>query len=144
MDTFCFLRIIFSDSHRPQLVEDLNLLSCDAEDEGTAMFCLTALKYGFVCACWGHQSDWTQNFRCLYSLSSLSQMVDAPYIARKLDWVNYVWPNDLPDDTDFKKPEVQKYCLMGVEGSYTDFHVDFGGSSVWYHILRVCEAWQIA
>lgn len=63
-------------------------------------------------------------------------MVDAPYIARKLDWVNYVWPNDLPDDTEFKKPEVQKYCLMGVEGSYTDFHIDFGGSSVWYHILR--------
>jgi hypothetical protein len=66
-------------------------------------------------------------------------MVDAPYIARKLDWVNYVWPDDLPDDTQFRKPEVQKYCLMGVEDSYTDFHVDFGGSSVWYHILRVSD-----
>jgi hypothetical protein len=71
-----------------------------------------------------------------FSHTGLSQMVDAPYIARKLDWVNYVWPNDLPDDTEFSKPQVQKYCLMEVEDSYTDFHIDIGGSSVWYHILR--------
>ena len=35
-----------------------------------------------------------------------------------------------------KKPLVQKYCLMGVKNSYTDFHVDFGGTSVWYHVLK--------
>lgn len=34
-------------------------------------------------------------------------------------------------------PYVQKYCLMGVKDCYTDFHVDFGGTSVWYHVLRV-------
>jgi len=33
-------------------------------------------------------------------------------------------------------PKVQKYCLMSVGGCYTDFHVDFGGTSVWYHILK--------
>jgi hypothetical protein len=33
-------------------------------------------------------------------------------------------------------PKVQMYCLMSVEGSYTDFHVDFGGTSVWYHLLK--------
>ena len=33
-------------------------------------------------------------------------------------------------------PKVQKYCLMSVKGCYTDFHVDFGGTSVWYHILK--------
>lgn len=27
-----------------------------------------------------------------------------------------------------------RYCLMSVRGCYTDFHVDFGGTSVWYHI----------
>lgn len=26
---------------------------------------------------------------------------------------------------------------MGVKNSYTDFHVDFGGTSVWYHVLKV-------
>lgn len=25
---------------------------------------------------------------------------------------------------------------MSVEGCYTDFHIDMGGTSVWYHILR--------
>lgn len=29
-----------------------------------------------------------------------------------------------------------RYCLMSVKGCYTDFHIDFGGTSVWYHILR--------
>lgn len=25
---------------------------------------------------------------------------------------------------------------MSVKDSYTDFHIDFGGTSVWYHVLR--------
>ncbi len=27
-----------------------------------------------------------------------------------------------------------RYCLMSVSGCYTDFHLDFGGTSVWYHL----------
>ncbi|PSN57336.1 hypothetical protein C0J52_02107 [Blattella germanica] len=77
-----------------------------------------------------------------FSHTSLSSLVEAPYVARKLDWVNFVWPSDSPDDTEYRKPEVQKYCLMGVEDSYTDFHIDFGGSSVWYHVLRVDKCYK--
>lgn len=29
-----------------------------------------------------------------------------------------------------------RYVLMSVGGCYTDFHIDFGGTSVWYHILK--------
>jgi hypothetical protein len=25
---------------------------------------------------------------------------------------------------------------MSVAGCYTDFHIDFGGTSVWYHIFK--------
>jgi hypothetical protein len=32
---------------------------------------------------------------------------------------------------------VQLYALMSVAGCFMDFHVDFGGSSVWYHVLRL-------
>ncbi|XP_063971927.1 histone lysine demethylase PHF8-like isoform X1 [Diachasmimorpha longicaudata] len=71
-----------------------------------------------------------------FTATPLSQMVEAPYIARKLDWVNSVWPREMADDHEFKRPEVQKYCLMGVKDSYTDFHIDFGGTSVWYHVLK--------
>lgn len=48
-----------------------------------------------------------------------------------------MWPDDLPENAVYAKPQVSKYCLMGVKNSYTDFHVDFGGTSVWYHVLRV-------
>ncbi|XP_043504229.1 histone lysine demethylase PHF8-like isoform X1 [Polistes fuscatus] len=71
-----------------------------------------------------------------FTNTGLSPMVEAPYIARKLDWVNSVWPRDWPEESDIKRPEVQKYCLMGVKDSFTDFHIDFGGTSVWYHVLK--------
>jgi len=29
-----------------------------------------------------------------------------------------------------------RYCLMSVGGCYTDFHIDMGGTSVWYHVLK--------
>jgi hypothetical protein len=38
---------------------------------------------------------------------------------------------------NFQRPDVAKYCLMSPQSSYTDFHVDFGGSSVWYSVVRV-------
>jgi hypothetical protein len=31
--------------------------------------------------------------------------------------------------------EVLLYALMSPAGCYTDFHIDFGGSSVWYHVV---------
>ena len=31
--------------------------------------------------------------------------------------------------------QVLLYALMSPQDAYTDFHVDFGGSSVWYHII---------
>lgn len=63
---------------------------------------------------------------------------------RQIDWVDCVWPRHLKESQteatnvleEMKYPKVQKYCLMSVKGCYTDFHVDFGGTSVWYHILK--------
>ncbi|XP_057324502.1 histone lysine demethylase PHF8-like isoform X1 [Microplitis mediator] len=68
--------------------------------------------------------------------TGLSPLVEAPLIARKLDWVNSVWPREISENCQLKRPEVQKYCLMSVRDSFTDFHIDFGGTSVWYHVLR--------
>uniref|UniRef100_A0A4W3HCJ4 Uncharacterized protein n=1 Tax=Callorhinchus milii TaxID=7868 RepID=A0A4W3HCJ4_CALMI len=61
-----------------------------------------------------------------------------------VDWVDNMWPRHLKEKqieptnaiAEMKYPKVQKYCLMSVKGCYTDFHIDFGGTSVWYHILR--------
>jgi hypothetical protein len=70
---------------------------------------------------------------------SLNKLVEAPYISRKLDWVANYWPvNPSSVDEDVhQRPTVSKYCLISAKDSYTDFHIDFGGSSVWYHVLWV-------
>ncbi|XP_062914397.1 lysine-specific demethylase 7B-like isoform X1 [Mobula hypostoma] len=66
-----------------------------------------------------------------FSDTKMSDLVRVPDIVQKLSWVENYWP----EDSIFPKPCVQKYCLMGMEDSYTDFHIDFGGTSVWYHVL---------
>ncbi|XP_031568389.1 lysine-specific demethylase 7B-like [Actinia tenebrosa] len=71
-----------------------------------------------------------------FSKTGLSPLVQIPTVVRDMDWVNHAWPTDLPEDSPHKRPYVQKYCLMSVKNCYTDFHVDFGGTSVWYHVLR--------
>ncbi|KAI9673942.1 MAG: JmjC domain-containing histone demethylation protein 1 [Caeruleum heppii] len=68
------------------------------------------------------------------SNSKLGRMIRRPEVVRRLDLVDSVWPSDLKDKGEF--PPVQLYCLMSVADSYTDFHIDFGGSSVFYHILK--------
>ena len=67
----------------------------------------------------------------------LSELVDPPRVVKEVSWVSTLWPEDVPDEMVPERPEVQKYCLMGVKDSFTDFHIDFGGTSVWYHVLRV-------
>ncbi|XP_056589374.1 histone lysine demethylase PHF8 [Triplophysa dalaica] len=67
-----------------------------------------------------------------FSDTRLSNLVETPKIVRKLSWVENLWP----EESVFERPNVQKYCLMGVKDSYTDFHIDFGGTSVWYHVLK--------
>jgi len=68
------------------------------------------------------------------SQSKLGRLIRRPRIVRELDLQDSVWPADLQAKGDF--PKVQFYCLMSVADCYTDFHIDFGGSSVFYHILK--------
>uniref|UniRef100_A0A4W4E4M7 [histone H3]-dimethyl-L-lysine(36) demethylase n=1 Tax=Electrophorus electricus TaxID=8005 RepID=A0A4W4E4M7_ELEEL len=79
-----------------------------------------------------------------FSHTKLENLVNRPATVDMIDWVDNMWPRHLKerqrDSTnsiiDMQYPKVQKYCLMSVQGCYTDFHIDFGGTSVWYHILR--------
>lgn len=68
------------------------------------------------------------------SETALGRVLRRPKVVRDLDLEDHVWPiSEFPDK---KKKSVQFYCLMSVADSYTDFHIDFGGSSVYYHILK--------
>ncbi|XP_075912797.1 lysine-specific demethylase 2A-like [Petromyzon marinus] len=79
-----------------------------------------------------------------FSHTRLEGLVQRPAVVDKLDWVDTMWPRHLKEKqrestnaiTHMKYPKVQKYCLMSVKGCFTDFHVDFGGTTVWYHVLR--------
>ncbi|XP_069047463.1 lysine-specific demethylase 2A isoform X2 [Lepisosteus oculatus] len=79
-----------------------------------------------------------------FSHTKLENLVKRPASVDVIDWVDNMWPRHLKerqrDSTnaiiEMQYPKVQKYCLMSVQGCYTDFHIDFGGTSVWYHILR--------
>lgn len=64
--------------------------------------------------------------------SDLAEQVTRPKIVRDMDWIDLMWPKEKHPE---EFPKVQLYCLMGTKDSYTDFHIDFGGSSVFYHIL---------
>lgn len=65
------------------------------------------------------------------SHNALGRLVRRPRIVRDLDLQDAVWPADMGN-----RKFVAFYCLMSVADSYTDFHIDFGGSSVYYHILK--------
>ncbi|GLD74165.1 lysine-specific demethylase 2A [Lates japonicus] len=79
-----------------------------------------------------------------FSHTRLENLVKRPASVDLIDWVDNMWPRHLKerqrDSTnaiiDMHYPKVQKYCLMSVQGCFTDFHIDFGGTTVWYHILR--------
>ena len=68
------------------------------------------------------------------SQSRLGRLIRRPKIVRDLDLQDSVWPQELFAKGEW--PRVQFYCLMSVADCFTDFHIDFGGSSVFYHILK--------
>ncbi|GMR48922.1 hypothetical protein PMAYCL1PPCAC_19117, partial [Pristionchus mayeri] len=83
--------------------------------------------------------------------TKLAEMVRPPSIVKELSWAERYWPDRKfgPPDTlpsgaeeacdtihNDMRPDVELFCLMGMGGSFTDYHIDFGGSSVWYHVYK--------
>jgi len=50
-----------------------------------------------------------------------------PALIRRADWAS-LYPEP--------RPHVDKYYLLSGAGSWTSWHIDFGGSTVFYHVLR--------
>uniref|UniRef100_A0A669BXE0 Lysine-specific demethylase 2B n=1 Tax=Oreochromis niloticus TaxID=8128 RepID=A0A669BXE0_ORENI len=79
-----------------------------------------------------------------FSHTKLENLIKRPTVVDQVDWVDNMWPPGLKQSqteatniiSEMKYPKVQRYCLMSVKGCYTDFHVDFGGTSVWYHVFK--------
>ncbi|KAF1766650.1 hypothetical protein GCK72_006608 [Caenorhabditis remanei] len=83
------------------------------------------------------------------------KLAKPPQFVQEISLVDKLWPDpsseayenllnkklDLPEDF---RPKVEQFCLSGMGGSYTDFHIDFGGSSVYYHIFKGKKIFYIA
>lgn len=97
-----------------------------------------------------------------FSGTPLASQVVSPSVVREIDWIDRAWQpitktskkkaysttskfkhKGAGSDT-FGRPKVQKYCLMSAAGSFTDFHIDFGGTSVWYHLVKGRKVFLLA
>ncbi|GBL51052.1 hypothetical_protein [Candidozyma auris] len=56
-----------------------------------------------------------------------------PKMVRDMDLVDKVWSQN---ESGEERPKVTTYCLMSVAGSYTDFHIDFSGTPVYYTVCH--------
>jgi type II secretory pathway pseudopilin PulG len=69
-----------------------------------------------------------------FSKTPLKDKILSPKFVRDMDWIDHAWPGR-QTEKESVYPNVQYYCLTSAAGCYTDFHVDFGGTAVWYHIM---------
>ncbi|QPG76918.1 hypothetical protein FOA43_004312 [Brettanomyces nanus] len=73
-----------------------------------------------------------------FSETNLGKIVEIPKVVKDIDVVTRLFGSILGQklvDTGLDKPKVTKYVLMSVADSFTDFHIDFAGTSVYYTIL---------
>lgn len=60
----------------------------------------------------------------------LGLQITRPWCVEALDLADRVWRTE-----DLPRPQVTKYALMLVARLFTDFHIDFGGTQVYYTVI---------
>jgi F-box and leucine-rich repeat protein 10/11 len=69
-----------------------------------------------------------------FSHTILSEYISSLQLVNNLDWIDQAWPNKWKHNK-LKYPVVQYYLKTSANGSFMNFHIDFGVTSVWYHII---------
>ncbi|XP_014244978.1 lysine-specific demethylase phf2-like isoform X3 [Cimex lectularius] len=70
------------------------------------------------------------------SKTRLGDLIEPPTILQNIDLQHKYWSEPKPGYFPAEPSKVEKYCLISPANSYTDFHIDFSGTSVWYHIVK--------
>ena len=71
-----------------------------------------------------------------FEVSSFTNFfVSRPKAVKENDLVDTVWKKFGNPDLDGSRSKVTKYLLMSVANAFTDFHVDFAGTSVYYNVI---------
>lgn len=66
-------------------------------------------------------------------VEGLGDLFKRPKMVRDMDLVDKVW---LQNPSGEERPKVTTYTLMSIAGSYTDFHIDFSGTPVYYTVCH--------
>ena len=97
-----------------------------------------------------HKDDTDDIFNLIsleISDTQLVHIVKPPRMVKELSWVSTASHDEIKEQLyynidlsqtefyPFGQPQVLRYCLISARNSFTDFHIDFGGTSVWYHLL---------
>ncbi|KAJ1723312.1 JmjC domain-containing histone demethylation protein 1, partial [Coemansia erecta] len=61
------------------------------------------------------------------------EQIRRPRVVDDIDAIEKYWPESKRKPNRY--PKVKTYCLMSVRDAYTDFHVDFSATWVYYHVL---------
>ena len=62
----------------------------------------------------------------------LNSIVKIPKIAQTVCWYNNHWQKK-----EDEQPDNNLYIQFGSKGAFTDFHINYGGTSVWFHVYKV-------
>lgn len=77
-------------------------------------------------------------------VDGVGKQFQRPELVREMDLADKVWGYCVSQEVErapksnrqaILRPAVTKYCLMSVESSFTDFHIDFGGTLVYYTVI---------
>lgn len=75
-----------------------------------------------------------------FSETPMNSMVEIPEFVKQVDFLNTVWGckelTNVLKRLKVERPVITKYCLMSVAQSFTDFHIDFSGTSVYYTVIQ--------
>ncbi|KAF9050791.1 jumonji superfamily protein [Hymenopellis radicata] len=127
-----------SDFTVEDVVEDVgDAIPVDVIDVGTQSPC-PGWNLGKWADYWALEPSARDKVRNVISLevsgTPLADRILPPRLVREIDWVENFWPSTRKGK-GHPYPKVQLYCLMGVASAWTDWHIDFAGSSVYYHIV---------
>lgn len=67
----------------------------------------------------------------LLEISDSSVQFTRPLCVREADLVDAIWESGM-----LPRPKITTYCLMLVANCFTDFHIDFGGTLVYYTVFQ--------
>eukprot|EP00884_Botryococcus_braunii_P018483 jgi/Botrbrau1/5318/Bobra.0391s0029.1 len=74
--------------------------------------------------------DQALQFQLCLADTALQPMISPPTVVRESDLVGEVWPGGKP-----RPPRVDLFITVACRDVFTDFRIDRGGASLWFHLL---------